>query len=156
MSVRREGPKARDKRTRRAPAPAPSADADTNHEPTVEGHAHTGPLTDRPRSHEDAEARYVAARDEWVAAMRRANSGRPADLASLAIRQEAYELAAAELERWRSVPKTAIRIEPEVKRSGIDVVIGQEMAWKRVHDHSDEPKPSFLGRLLGRGGQRRG
>ncbi|MCV0403826.1 MAG: hypothetical protein K5924_08950 [Chloroflexi bacterium] len=125
-------------------------------EESIENHAHSGPLTDRPRSREEAEARYVATRDDWVAAMRRASSGRPADLASLAIRQEAYELAAAELERWRSSPKRAIPVDPEPKRTGIEVVIGQEMAWKRVHDRNDQPKGGgLLGRLLGRGGRRK-
>jgi hypothetical protein len=153
------------RRDRSKPPRPPAADRDTNGGPrlgmddgSVEGHAHTGPLTDRTRSLEEAEARYIAARDEWVVAMRHASSGRPADLASLAIRQEAYELAAAEVERWRSSGKRAIPIEPEPQRTGIDVVIGQEMAWKRVHDRSDEPKAGGLfGRLLGRGsGKKRG
>lgn len=154
MSVRREPPKSQAQRSPRRglkKAVPPTTEADE----TVEGHAHTGPLTDRPRSREEAEARYVEARDEWVAAMRRASSGRPADLASLAIRQEAYETATAELERWRSSPKRAIPIDPEPKRTGIDVVIGQEMAWKRVHDRSDQPRGGLLGRLLGRGGRRK-
>ncbi len=114
------------------------------------GSGHTGPLTDRPHSLEAAEAQYVAARDVWVAAMRRANSGRPADLASLAIRQEAYEQATAEVERWRAAPRVAIPIEPETKRAGIEVAIGQEMAWKRVHEHPSESESGPIGRLVRR------
>ncbi len=116
---------------------------------------HTGPLTDRPHSLEAAEAQYVAARDAWVAAMRRANSGRPADLASLAIRQEAYEQATADVERWRAAPRVAIRVEPDAKRVGIEVAIGQEMAWKRVHERPPDagsgPIGRFVRRFRGRG-----
>lgn len=117
---------------------------------SLDGTGHTGPLTDRPHSRDAAESQYVAARDEWIAAMRRANSGRPADLASLAIRQEAYEQATIEVERWRSAPRVAIPIEPEPRRSGIEVAIGQEMAWKRVHEKQDAPDPGLVGRLLRR------
>lgn len=92
----------------------------------------------------------MAARDAWVAAMRRANSGRPADLASLAIRQEAYEQATAEVERWRAAPRVAIPVEPETKRDGIEIAIGQEMAWKRVHERPSEPEPGPIGRLVRR------
>ncbi|MEO6578577.1 MAG: hypothetical protein ABIO99_06735 [Candidatus Limnocylindria bacterium] len=117
---------------------------------SLDGTGHTGPLTDRPHSREAAESQYVATRDEWIAAMRRANSGRPADLASLAIRQEAYEQATIEVERWRSAPRVAIPIEPEPRRSGIEVAIGQEMAWKRVHEKQGTPDPGLVGRLLRR------
>ena len=55
----------------------------------------------------------MVARDAWIAAMRKANSGRSADLAGLAIAQEAYEQAMVEVERWRSGVKVAIPIEPE-------------------------------------------
>ncbi len=142
MSARRVTAKTRPPTSVPAPERTPEAD--------VIGH--TGTLTDRPRSCEDAEARYVAARDEWIAAMRAASSGRPADLASLAIRQEAYEIATAEVERWRSAPKVAIPIQPGAKRSGIDAVIGQELAWKRMHEQKRAAaKPGILGRLFGRG-----
>jgi len=119
---------------------------ETTRDPVLDGieeaRPHAGPLTDRPRSREEAEERYVVIRDEWIAAMRRAATGRPADLASLAIRQEAYEIAAAEVARWRSAPRMAIPIDPEPKRTGIEVAIGQEMAWKRVHERGDEPDPN--------------
>ena len=130
--------------------------ADDGLDGTEAARPHTGPLTDRPRSLAEAEERYVTVRDEWIAAMRRAATGRPADLASLAIRQEAYEIAAAEVERWRSAPHVAIPIDPEPKRTGIEVAIGQEMAWKRVHERSEEPEPNsgpvarFLRRALRR------
>ena len=96
-----------------------------------------------PRSLEEAEAAYVTARDAWTAAMRRCSSGRAADLASLAIAQEAYEQATAEVARWRSGERFAIKIEPKVKRAGLEAAIGQEMAWRRVH----EVKPKQLGPL---------
>jgi len=92
---------------------------------------------------EEAEAGYVTARDAWTAAMRRCVSGRAADLASLAIAQEAYEQAAAEVARWRSGERLAINIEPEAKRGGLEAAIGQEMAWRRVH----EVKPEEGGRI---------
>lgn len=144
MSIRRPSNPWSSKRA----AAHPDADAGTAMEPYQPGH--TGPLTDRPHSRDVAEAQYVAARDEWIAAMRRANSGRPADLASLAIRQEAYEQATAEVERWRAAPQVAIPIEPDNKRTGIEVAIGQEMAWKRVHERPSKPESGPIGRLLNR------
>lgn len=100
------------------------------------------------RSAEEAEARYIAARDAWTAAMRAAASGRSADLASLAIAQEAYEAAARERDLWSSGSRTAaIQVEPEKTRSAIDVIVGQELAWRRVH-HEDEAAPKgILGRI---------
>jgi len=103
----------------------------------------------RPRSREEAEARYVTTRDAWTAAMRKANSGRAADLASLAITQEAYEVAAAEVERWRAGQVVAVPIEPETKRAGLEALIGQEMAWRRVHEVKVK-QPGALSRLARR------
>ena len=99
-----------------------------------------------PRSREEAEAQYVAARDAWTAAMRRANSGRAAHLASLAITQEAYEAAAAEVELWRSGARIPIPIKPEASHSVLDTAVGQELAWRRVLHH-EEKQPGLLGRL---------
>ena len=100
------------------------------------------------RSPEEAEARYVAARDAWTAAMRAAASGRSADLASLAIAQEAYEAASRERSTWSSGTRAPIPVEPEPKRSAIDDIVGQELAWRRVHHEDEEPpKRGFLGRL---------
>ncbi len=104
-----------------------------------------------PRSTEEAEERYVAARDAWIAAMHKANSGRSADLASLAITQEAYEQAMVEVEKWRSGAKVAIPIEPEAKLHDLATAIRQELAWRRVHErlvHDDQDKPP--GRSPGR------
>lgn len=102
-----------------------------------------------PRSAEDAEERYVAARDAWLAAMRAASSGRPADMASLAIAQEAYEAAAAERERWQSAARAAppVDLEPE-SRLPIEVIVDQALAWRRVHEQ--EKRRGLLGRLFGR------
>ena len=103
----------------------------------------------RPRSLQEAQASYIAARDAWTDAMRRASSGRSADLASLAIAQEAYEDAVAERDRWESGKRVAVPIEPEPQRSSIDVVVGQQIAWRRVHE-SGQGRPSLLGRLARR------
>ena len=102
-----------------------------------------------PRSLEDAEQRYLTARDAWIVAMRRANSGRPADLATLAITQEAYELATADVERWRSGVKVAVPIDGGTKRAGLEALISQEMAWRRLHA-TPEPKRGRLSRILRR------
>ena len=102
-----------------------------------------------PRSREEAEAQYVAARDAWTGAMKRANSGRAADLASLAITQEAFEAASAELEIWRSGARIAIPIQLEASQSILEAAVGQELAWRRVL-HPPEKKPGLLGRLRNR------
>ena len=101
-----------------------------------------------PRSLAEAESHYVSCRDAWTAAMRAAASGRPADMATLAICQEAYEAAAIERDRWLSGQRIPIPVEPEAERAPIDVVVEQTMAWRDVHDH-DKPR-GFLGRLFGR------
>ena len=102
--------------------------------------------TSAPRSREEAEAQYVEARDAWTAAMRRASSGRAADLASLAITQETFEAASAELELWRTGARIAIPIQPEATHTGLEAAVGQELAWRRVL-HPPEKKPGLFGRL---------
>jgi hypothetical protein len=108
----------------------------------------------RASSPQETEAAYVAARDAWTAAMRAANSGRPADLASLAIAQEAYEAAAAERERWiRPSPTTRSPI-PVNGRGGSDelnLVVRQELDWKRVHEEPPRQRgfKGFVKRILG-------
>lgn len=109
----------------------------------------TPPSTFGTHSREEAEATYVATRDAWVVAMRGANSGKPADLATLAIVQEAYEAASAEVEQWRSGGRIAIPIETETARSGIRIAVGQELEWRRVLHHEEKP-PGPLGRLVRR------
>jgi hypothetical protein len=89
-----------------------------------------------PHSREAAEERYVAARDSWTDAMHRASSGRPADLASLAIAQEAYELARAERERWNGLHAVPMAIEADKTQKGLEAIVGQEFAWRQVHDLS--------------------
>ncbi len=99
-----------------------------------------------PRTRAEAEELYVAARNAWTTAMRAASSGRPADLASLAITQEAYEVAAAERDRWISGERVAIPVQPDRSQRGVDAAVGQELAWRRVR--ASEPKaPGLLGRL---------
>lgn len=107
-----------------------------------------------PRTREEVEERYVAARDAWAASMRAANSGRAADLAALAIAQEAYEAASAERARWDSNARVAIPIEPENEERKLGAIIGQELAWKQVRTVDDKPA-GILGRLRRRfgGGQ---
>lgn len=98
-----------------------------------------------PASRAEAEARYVEARDAWTAAMRRANSGRPAHLASLAIAQETYEAALAEVELWRSGHRIPIPVQAG-RSVGIEVAVGQELEWRRLHA-PEEPHRGFIARL---------
>lgn len=99
-----------------------------------------------PRSREEAEAQFVAARDAWTDAMRRASSGRSADLASLAIAQEAYEVASAQREGWLAGGQTAIPITPGTSRRPIDVFLQQDLAWQRVRD-AERRRPTLLARV---------
>jgi hypothetical protein len=101
-----------------------------------------------PRSLAEAEVEYVRCRDAWTAAMRAASSGRPADLATLAICQEAYEAATVERDRWLSGARVAVPVEPETRRAPFEVVVDQVMAWRDVHEHG-KPR-GVLGRLFGR------
>ena len=91
----------------------------------------------------------MVARDAWTAAMRAANSGRPADLASLAITQEAYELALAEVRRWRSGARVAIPIEPDAPRVNLEIAVEHEVSWRQMHDH-EVARPRGLRGLFGR------
>ncbi|HSK94008.1 MAG TPA: hypothetical protein VLA76_08125 [Candidatus Angelobacter sp.] len=139
--------------------PAPITGPEDGERPDLR-HSHTRPTgiaehrSARPQSHEEADERYVAARDAWTAAMRKASSGTAADLAALAIAQEAYEAALAEKERWSAVPRVAIPVEPDPS-TGIEAVVGQELSWRRVHEHEraeDRPKGlrGLVRRLRGR------
>jgi hypothetical protein len=103
----------------------------------------------RPRSPEEAEERYLACRNEWTAAMRAAGSGKPADLAALAMAQQAYEEALTEHQRWQTGPRVAKPVQPDRPR-GIDAVVGQELSWRRIHEQEQE-KPRGLRRFFGRG-----
>jgi hypothetical protein len=98
----------------------------------------------RPRSAEEAEERYREAREAWTAAMRAAGSGRPADLSRLAITQEAYETALAEQQRWAAAPRTPIRVDADRPR-GIEIVVGQELSWRRVHENESEQPRGIRG-----------
>lgn len=129
-----------------APQAPPPSGTDTHERDDV---ANAVPPVLGPLSLEEAEAAYVTARDAWIEAMRRANTGRPADLASLAITQGAYELATAEVERWRSGKRVAIPVEPDAKRAGLEAAIGNEMAWRRVHDVIPK-QPGRIARVLRR------
>ena len=93
-------------------------------------------------SPEDAEERYVAAREAWASAMRGAASGRPADLATLAVAQEAYEVALAERDRWASgAPRVPIPVEPD-RSKGIEAVVGQELTWRLAHNGEQDAQPA--------------
>jgi hypothetical protein len=136
------------RRTRRAS----TTDADLNVPAVRATEASGSPLAQRragPRSPEEAEARYVASRDEWITAMKTASSGRPADLASLAIAQEAYEAAAAERDRWLSGNRVALPTD-EPSQPSLGAVVGQELAWRKVHDAKVERRPGLIGRLAKR------
>jgi len=136
--------------SREATLPDGSAPAPTS--PTAERPAHST-LSQRlagPRSRDDVEAAYVTARDAWAQAMRAANSGRTADMATLAIAQEAFEAASAERARWSGgtraaiASRAAISVSPEPKRN-IEVILDQEVEWNRVHHR--EPSRGLVGRL---------
>jgi hypothetical protein len=88
----------------------------------------------------------VAARDAWTAAMRAASTGRPADLAKLALTQDVYEKALAEVELWRSGARIAIPIETDSRDAGLEAAVGQEFAWRRIHQVPARV-PGLLGRL---------
>jgi len=126
-------------------AAAPQAPVVHNKPETVGHSALAHRLVAAPHSREEAEERYIAARDAWTKAMRAANSGRPADLASLALTQEAYEAAVVERERWLAGGRIAISVDPAEPRRKIEAAVGQEMAWRAVKHH-EEPK-GLLGRL---------
>lgn len=80
--------------------------------------------------------------------MQKAASGRPADLAALAMAQEAYESALVELDRWRAGERVALPVQSEER--GLDAVIGQELAWRRLHEAEARKRPGFFGRLARR------
>jgi hypothetical protein len=80
--------------------------------------------------------------------MQRASSGRPADLAALAMAQEAYESAMVELDRWRAGERIPLEVQPMER--GLDAVIGHELAWRRLHETEGRKRPGFIGRLLRR------
>jgi hypothetical protein len=104
-----------------------------------------------PRSLAEAEEHYVACRDAWIAAMRSASSGRPADMATLAICQEAYEAASLERDRWLSAGRAAIPVEePANERASIEIVVDQGLAWRDIQDQERERPRGLVGRLFGR------
>ncbi len=139
----------------------PTTDRDTANSDTAapaslrHRHAPSSGMADRiarPHSREEAEAAYVAAREQWAAAMRAANSGRPSDMASLALAQEEYTGALAERQRWASSPTVAIPVEPD-RPKAIDAVVGQELSWRRMHEHESQmerKEPRGLRRILRR------
>lgn len=108
--------------------------------------AELGPRQATPATREQVEERYVAAREAWRAAMKAANSGRAADLAALAIAQDAYEEAAAEKAQWDSGARVEIRVQPEAPHRDLNAVVGNELAWRRVRT-VDEAPASLAGRL---------
>lgn len=105
-----------------------------------------------PRTHEDVERDYEAARNAWTAAMGAARSGRPADLAALAVAQEAYESALAEKHRWDASPRATTPVESERPKS-INAVVAQELARRRAQELDEEhrrQKPKGLSGLVNR------
>jgi hypothetical protein len=130
---------------------APGSALRRSHAPSV---GITQRTADRALSLEDAEERYVAARDAWASAMRGAASGRPADLATLAVVQEAYEAALAERDRWASGARIPIAVEPDRPKS-IEAAVRQEVTWRLAHQGEQDGKPtrglrSLLRRMRGR------
>lgn len=109
------------------------------------------PSAPRPSSAAEAEADYVAARDAWIAALRAADSGRPGELASLAIAQQAYEAASAERDRWTAPEQPAqAPVSQADTRGRLDAVIGQEAEWQRIKAGGrDEGLMARIRRLFG-------
>jgi hypothetical protein len=102
----------------------------------------------RTQTPQEAEEQYVATRTEWIAAMKAAASGRPSDMAALAIAQEAYETAMVERDRWLSGHLVAVPVEPDAPRD-IEVVVGQELSWRKVHEPPAR-KIGLIRRFIGR------
>lgn len=105
----------------------------------------------RPQTHAEVDAEYEAARNAWTAAMRMAQSGRPADLAALAMAQESYEAALSEKRRWDASPR-AVAIEADRPR-GIEAIVSNELARRRLHELEDQQrneKPKGLRGILRR------
>ena len=125
--------------------PQTEAMAPSSSPPRIHGSSWSGLAQRRvvPRTRAEVEQHYVAARDAWTAAMKAANSGRTADLAALAMAQEAYETAAAERQRWEAGGRVAIPIEPEGPHPDLGAVVGQELAWRQVHSPKAEPNGIF-------------
>lgn len=139
--------------TRRRAEPGIS-DADTQqrsrlrHEPDAPPASPLAARIHHSRTAVEAEERYIAARTEWITAMKAAASGRPSDMAALAIAQEAYEHAMAERDRWLSGKLVAVPIQTEAARD-TDVVVEQELSWRKVHE-PPTPKAGLVRRVLGR------
>ena len=122
------------KRSTQLDSRAPTTPSTDSKRPPVAEHvsAHSSTGLDAASYGQDLEERYVAAREAWTQAMQAASSGRPADMASLAIAQQAYETVAAEREGWLTTGRVAIPIEPSPTRHHIEIAVGQELAWRRV------------------------
>lgn len=83
--------------------------------------------------------------------MRQATSGKPADLAALAISQEEYEACLEEHERWIAGGQVAIPIDDQDEQRSVDAVVGQELAWRQVRSAAgSEPRPRGLRGLMRR------
>jgi hypothetical protein len=128
--------------------PAKESTSRLRHEPDGPPASRLAARIHRTHTAQEAEERYVATRTEWIAAMKAATTGRPSDMAALAIAQEAYEMALVERERWLSGQLVAIPVEPEAPRD-IEVVVGQEILWRQAHQPPAR-KAGMLRRALGR------
>ena len=142
MTARRTKP---DRQAEEAEVSAPPPVAER---PSRESSGRLHRESDAPRSREEAEERYVAARTVWVDAMHKASSGKPADLASLAIAQEAYERAAVDRTRWANGPRAHVPVEAAPKRN-VEIALGQELAWRRVRE-TEGRRRGLIGRLFSR------
>lgn len=120
----------------KATTPAPADQPLPNGAAAATAH---GLAADIHRYGEDLERRYLVVRDAWLEAMHAANSGRSADLASLAIAQEAYEAVAIERDHWIDSGRVAIPIQADPSRHDVEIAVGQELAWREVLDHKEKP-----------------
>jgi len=138
--MKRQSVDAETPRAAARPAPVAPSTADTS------GHAALAERRPGPRTLEEVEQRYVAAREAWMQAMRAARSGRHSDLASLALAQEAYEQAAAEREWWMSSERVAIAVEEKGPRPNLEAIVSNELRWRQIHAPHHEPR-GVIGRL---------
>jgi hypothetical protein len=124
-------------------APAPRSPAVPSRGPTPKGFER---IATPPLSLEEAEAQYLVAREAWTGAMRRASSGRSADLASLAIAQEAFEMASAQRDGWQAAARPASPARERSQPRGVEVIARQDLAWRRIRE-SPRRRPRLLGRV---------
>ena len=102
------------------------------------------------RSLDELIAEQRATEERWRRALKAANSGRPKDLADLALAQEAYVAAGAALARARrdadeeSHRQAVERARRTEAQSRLAIIVAQEQRWHDVAN-GDDQRGGFLG-----------